>query len=129
MNTTLRQKNCSSRCKKGASPLSNDEETDYISQVPTWSIDRSHAHRLKKRFDFNGFAEAIGFFKAIAVVAEEQKYHPLMCVDYRTVSIELTTHAIHGLSENDFIMAAKIDGIYSAVTERVHHVIFDSAML
>lgn len=127
MAITLRQKNCSS-CKKGVTPLSNDSESDLLNELPSWSLDRSHVHRLKKRFDFNGFVEAMEFLKTVATVAEEEKHHPLMCVDYRTVSIELTTHAIHGLSENDFIMAAKIDGIYSAATAPVHGV-YESAML
>lgn len=128
MNTTLKEKSCSF-CKKGVSPLSNDSESDFLNEVPSWSLDRSHVHRLKKRFEFNGFAEAMEFFNAVAIIAEQEKHHPLMCVDYRTVSIELSTHAIHGLSENDFIMAAKIDGIHSSVTEPVHRGILESAML
>jgi 4a-hydroxytetrahydrobiopterin dehydratase len=128
MNTTLKQKSCSF-CKKGVSPLSNDLESDFLNEVPSWFLDRSHVHRLKKRFDFNGFVDAVEFFKAVTILAEQERHHPLMCVDYRTVSIELTTHTIHGLSENDFIMAAKIDGIYSKVTDPVHLGILESAML
>jgi 4a-hydroxytetrahydrobiopterin dehydratase len=61
-------------------------------------------------------------------MAEDEGHHPSMRIDYRKVTIELTTHAVNGLSENDFIMASKIDGIYTVVREPKTGV-FESAML
>jgi 4a-hydroxytetrahydrobiopterin dehydratase len=128
MDTTIRCKNCIS-FKSGTPPLTDNREDELLKQTPTWSIGRTNGtHRLIKNFDLNSFIEAIGFFKTIAIVAEEENHHPFMSIDYRTVSIELSTKSVRGLSENDFIMAAKIDNIYSMVTEPMIGIL-ESAML
>ena len=127
MVTQLKLKSCITY-KKGTPPLSNEEENGLINQLHSWTLDRKGEHGLTKRFDFNSFIEAIGFVNTLAMIAEEERHHPSIRIDYRTVTIELSTHTIHGLSENDFIMAAKMDGTYSIVTEPAAGV-FESAML
>lgn len=127
MTTQLKRKSCI-RYKKGTSPLSDNAENELLNQVDLWTIDRSGVHRLEKKFAFNSFSEAMGFTNTLAIIADEEQHHPSIHIDYRTVSIELTTHVLRGLSENDFIMAAKIDGIYSLVSEPVNGVL-ESAML
>ena len=67
------------------------------------------AHMLARSFRFKNFKETMDFVNKVAAVAEEEGHHPDMSVSYSDVGIELTTHAISGLSENDFILAAKID--------------------
>ncbi len=77
---------------------------------PDWML-VDDAHLLVKEVRFKDFAQAIGYANKVAVIAEEEGHHPDMAIGWGTVSIELTTHAIGGLSENDFILAAKIDEI------------------
>lgn len=83
----------------------------YLSAVPSWEINRDEPlHWLVKVFTFKNFTETISFLNAIAVVAEEQGHHPnLKVFDFKNLKVCLSTHAIKGLSENDFILAAKID--------------------
>jgi len=66
-------------------------------------------HMLARTFNFKTFVETMKFVNKVAKVAEEEQHHPDMSVSYNVLSIELTTNAINGLSENDFILAAKID--------------------
>jgi 4a-hydroxytetrahydrobiopterin dehydratase len=69
------------------------------------------AHMLVKEFRFPDFKQALAFANKVGEVAEEEQHHPDMTIGWGNVSIELSTHAIGGLSENDFILAAKIDKI------------------
>ena len=69
------------------------------------------AHMLARTFRFKNFAEVMQFVNAIAAIAEKENHHPDLSVSYDTVGIELTTHAIAGLSEKDFTLASKIDQI------------------
>lgn len=69
------------------------------------------AHMLARSFRFKNFKQTMEFVNKVAAIAEEEGHHPDMSVSYSDVGIELTTHAIGGLSENDFILAAKIDEI------------------
>ena len=64
---------------------------------------------LYKKFKFKNFLEAMKFVNAVAEIADQEQHHPDFCVHYNKVEIQLWTHAINGLSENDFIVAAKID--------------------
>jgi len=127
MYLTLNRKSCTP-FKKGTPPLSDSSENELLSQLNSWSLDRIGDHRLVKKFDFDSFLEAIGFVNTLAMIAEEERHHPTIRIDYRTVTIELSTHSMHGLSENDFIMAAKTEGIYSLVTEPAIGIL-ESAML
>jgi 4a-hydroxytetrahydrobiopterin dehydratase len=123
----LRQKSCTP-CEKGGTPLGEKAENDLLREVSAWNIDRSGIHHLSKRFSFGTFKEAVGFVNCLAILAEDEGHHPSISIDYRTVTVELTTHAFKGLSENDFIMAAKIDGMY-VVTLEPQTGVFESAML
>jgi 4a-hydroxytetrahydrobiopterin dehydratase len=77
-------------------------------QVPAWTVD---ADRLRRRFVFRDFVEAMRFVNRMAEVAEAEAHHPDFTVHYREVDVSVWTHAVGGLSENDFILAAKIDGL------------------
>ncbi len=66
-------------------------------------------HRIQKHFHFNNFMESIAFVNAIAAIAEAEDHHPDITISWNQVILSLTTHAVNGLSENDFILAAKID--------------------
>ncbi len=91
--------------------MSNEEETKYINVVPHWTLDRDDIHKIRRSFKFKDFKEAMRFVNEVAELAEQEGHHPVIHVNYNKVELELWTHAIRGLFENDFIMAAKIDQI------------------
>ena len=96
-------------CDKGTLPLTRDEASPYLPQVPQWEVREGKS--LRRRFRFKDFVEAMAFLNRVAQVAEEEGHHPDIFISYNRVRIDLATHAIGGLSENDFILAAKIDRI------------------
>ena len=97
-------------CEGGVPPLLRDEAEALMSQLDDWSL-VDGAGLLAKSFTFPDFKATMVFVNEVARLAEEEGHHPDMTVSYSAVTIELMTHAIGGLSENDFILAAKIDKI------------------
>ncbi len=95
-------------CEGGTPPLSRSEAEDYLTVFQGWSL-REDAKAIWKEYKFKNFKEVIAFFNRIAQVAEEENHHPDLRIGYSRVGVELSTHAIKGLSENDFILAAKFD--------------------
>lgn len=95
-------------CEGGAMPLSREEAQNYMSEVEGWTLD-GEGKKISKEFKFADFIGAINFVERVADVAELEDHHPDIHVHYNKVLLELWTHAIGGLSENDFIVAAKID--------------------
>jgi pterin-4a-carbinolamine dehydratase len=82
-----------------------------LREVEGWEIREDKL--ILKTFIFKSFRESMYFVNRVADLAEQEKHHPDMHIKYRKVTLELTTHAIKGLSENDFIMASKIDLFYN----------------
>ena len=103
----LTQKKCIP-CEAGTPPLEESKINELLKEIPTWTLKDEH---LFKKLKFKNFIEAMKFVNKIADIAENEGHHPDFCVRYNRVEIELFTHAIKGLSENDFIVAAKIDKI------------------
>lgn len=101
-------------CEGGTAPLTNEEETAYESSVADWSLLRQQVpHKLERDFTLKNFVAVIDFVKKIAALAEEQGHHPdLLIHDFKKLKVTFYTHAIGGLSINDFIMAAKIDEVW-----------------
>jgi 4a-hydroxytetrahydrobiopterin dehydratase len=95
-------------CEGGVPPLGADRIGEMLREVPGWQVSEE-LNLLSKRFRFPDFAGTMVFVNQMAALAEEQGHHPDFCVRYDVLDVQLTTHAIHGLSENDFIMAAKLD--------------------
>jgi 4a-hydroxytetrahydrobiopterin dehydratase len=104
---SLRGRRCQP-CEGGVRPLTGPEVRPLAAEVPAWSV---AGERLRRRFIFRDFDEAIAFVNRVAAVAEQEGHHPDVAIHYREVELVLWTHAIGGLSENDFILAAKIDGL------------------
>ena len=102
-------------CEGGMPPLTPDEEDSLFKEVPSWILLRDAGqtmiHKLRKQFKFKTFKQAIAFVNKVAEIAEEEQHHPDISIFYNKVQIDLYTHAVGGLSENDFILAAKIDAI------------------
>jgi 4a-hydroxytetrahydrobiopterin dehydratase len=96
-------------CEAGMPPLANDEVRRLAAQVPTWRVHSDGTDRLEKRFSFPDFVTAIAFVNRMAQLAESEGHHPDFCVRYAHVDVSIWTHVVRGLSENDFILAAKLD--------------------
>ncbi|MFM7591417.1 MAG: 4a-hydroxytetrahydrobiopterin dehydratase [Isosphaeraceae bacterium] len=108
--TTLLLKKCVP-CERGVPKLSADECVPLLKETPGWQLDEQ-ALKISRSWVPQDFMEAIRFFDSVAALAEEEGHHPdLHLTGYRQVKIEIMTHAIGGLSENDFILAAKINQI------------------
>ncbi len=98
-------------CESGDPPLPESKEDELKVQVSDWSLLRDSEHRLRRQFKFKTFMDAIKFVNKVANIAEEEGHHPDIYIFYNKVQLDLFTHAVGGLSENDFILAAKIDSI------------------
>ncbi len=98
-------------CEGGVDPCTLPEAEQQLSKLSGWYLTHD-GQRIRKDWTVKNFMTALRFFEQVAEIAEEDGHHPDLHLErYRCVSIELWTHAIGGLSENDFILAAKIDQI------------------
>lgn len=96
-------------CEGGADPLTRDAVRDLQQALhDDWQLSDG-GKWLTRKFDFERFTQTMGFVNAVAWIAESEDHHPDMEVSYRFCVVKWTTHAIDGLSENDFICAAKVD--------------------
>ena len=107
MNTLL-SKRCAP-CEAGSGQLTANEIEQFRTQVPQWEI--VNRHELRRKFKFKNFAEALAFVNKVGAVAEAEGHHPDISFGWGYVEITLFTHSVDGLSENDFILAAKIDAL------------------
>ncbi|OGY58889.1 MAG: hypothetical protein A3E61_01755 [Candidatus Colwellbacteria bacterium RIFCSPHIGHO2_12_FULL_43_12] len=94
-------------CEGGTPPLSSIQIKGYLKEVPAWIVVEDK--KISRGFKFNNFNQVMFFVNKVADLAEAEEHHPDIHIFYNKVSLELSTHAIRGLSENDFILAAKID--------------------
>jgi len=96
-------------CEGGVKPLTADEYGAFLrSELKEWSVKEEKV--LEKEFKFKNFKQALAFVNKVGVLAQEEGHHPdIYLHDWNKVKLSLSTHAIGGLSENDFILAAKID--------------------
>jgi 4a-hydroxytetrahydrobiopterin dehydratase len=90
-------------------PLTADEIQPLAAQVDDWTVEGNH--HIEKDFTFGDFATALAFVNKIGAIAEEQGHHPDIYLAWGHVGVKIWTHKIDGLTESDFILAAKIDRI------------------
>jgi 4a-hydroxytetrahydrobiopterin dehydratase len=103
----LAQKKCIP-CEVGGMPLSAERLETLRPHVPLWEIEGNKS--ISREFKFKDFVENMAFVNRVAELAESEGHHPDMNIhDWNKLTIKLSTHAIGGLSENDFILASKID--------------------
>lgn len=109
---SLKDKKCVP-CEGGTPALTPIQIKPLHAQVPDWSIIENN--RLQKEYKFKNFKQALIFINKVGVIAESEGHHPDMTLhDWNKVTLTLSTHAIKGLSENDFILAAKINKLQIA---------------
>ncbi len=108
MASELARKRCIP-CEGGVDPLTESEAHKLLPQLEAGWMLIDGGRMLAKSFTFENFVQTMEFVNKIVKVAEEEQHHPDFSISYNNLSVELMTHAIDGLSENDFILAAKID--------------------
>jgi 4a-hydroxytetrahydrobiopterin dehydratase len=94
-------------CRGGVPPLKGKELAALHKVVPQWKV--MEEHHLTREFKFPDFAKALEFVNRVGALAEEQGHHPDLLLSWGKVQVMLWTHKVDGLTESDFIMAAKID--------------------
>lgn len=95
-------------CTKGTPPLSKEEQDRLLLELgSSWHIEKGH--HLTKTFSFENFRKALSFTNAVGAIAEKEGHHPNIHLSYGKVTLTIWTHAIDGLTESDFILAAKCD--------------------
>lgn len=105
----LKDKKCVP-CEGGLSPLAAPQVQAYLKDVQGWNANAEHT-QIFRDFRFKNFAQSLAFVNHIGAVAEEENHHPDISFGWGYCKVVLQTHSIHGLHENDFIVAAKINSI------------------
>ena len=115
MSDDLAKKKCVP-CEGGVIPFDISEIHKYQKKVDGWNISKDSKQHffLNKRFNFNNFLESQKFINKVGEISEDEGHHPDISFGWGYAEIKITTHAIEGLSENDFILAAKIDQLTNA---------------
>ena len=103
---SLAEKTCIP-CRGGVPPLPVDESRALLAQLDGWELVENH--HLRKAYKFPDFKSALAFVNRLGALAEEQQHHPDMQLSYGRVVVEIWTHKINGLTESDFVFAAKCD--------------------
>ncbi len=99
-------------CRGGISPLTAEEISPLTAQISDWEVVESH--HILKTFQSENFKSALDFVNRVGEIAEEQGHHPDLYLAWGKVEVKIWTHKINGLSESDFILAAKIDRAYTS---------------
>ncbi len=94
-------------CHSGMPSLTPEQVSPYAAALPEWTVENDL--KVKRAYRFKDFATALAFVNRIGAVADEQDHHPDLWLAWGLVEVTIWTHAAMGLSENDFILAAKID--------------------
>jgi len=108
MKDELAKRHCKP-CEGGVEPLRPDQAEELLRSLhPEWSLG-ADGLEISRHFTFPAYSRSLGFANAVAWIAISEGHHPVLTVSYGSCDVSYTTHAINGLSDNDFICAAKID--------------------
>ena len=105
----LTQKRCIP-CEGGTLPLERSDSEKLLLQLPGWELS-DDGKKISKQYVYANFAEALAFADKVGVIAEQENHHPDLLISWGKANVTLSTHSIGGLSENDFIVASKIEEI------------------
>ncbi len=107
--TELTAKRCVP-CEGGVAPMDAEAARDMLGQLNDWELDES-GKEISRSFTFKNYYRTMAFVNALAWIAHQEDHHPDLQVGYNRAHVRFSTHSIGGLSENDFICAAKIDAL------------------
>jgi 4a-hydroxytetrahydrobiopterin dehydratase len=96
-------------CEGGVPALTQDEAENLLKQLDNWELNNNI---ISKTFEFKNYYQVMAFVNAVAWMTHREDHHPDMTVGYNQCRVDYSTHAIGGLSENDFICAAKVDALF-----------------
>ena len=100
-------------CRKDSPRVTEEEIQELLPKLSDWTlVERSGIPRLERAYGFENFAQALLFTTGVGQLAEQEGHHPALLTEWGKVTVTWWTHVIHGLHRNDFIMAAKTDGLY-----------------
>lgn len=105
----LKRRSCKP-CEGGVSPLTKPETASLLAQTPGWLLNEN-ADEICRTFTFKNYYETMAFVNALAWIAHREDHHPDIEVGYKRCRVRYSTHAVRGLSENDFICAAKLNDL------------------
>lgn len=105
----LTNKSCKP-CEGGVPPLDASEVSAMLKQLDGWTL---AGNTISKTYSFKNYYQTMAFVNATAWISNRENHHPDITVGYNTCRVDYTTHAIKGLSENDFICAAKVDALFA----------------
>lgn len=109
--SNLTSKRCS-HCPKGSPALSDKEQAELGQDTPDWSV--IEGSKLRREYKFKTYMDGVAWAQLAGQISDHEDHHPDMHVFFRRVVIEVWTHTVNGLSENDYILAAKLDQIYNS---------------
>ncbi len=101
-------------CEGGIKPLSANELNQNLQEIPGWILDKTGVNYIERTFEFKNYYHTMAFVNAVAFIAHQENHHPDLEVGYNRCLVRYQTHAIKGLSENDFICAAKVNALINA---------------
>lgn len=107
MSKKLENKVCTA-CEEGGEPMPDSEAEEMLKKIPGWEIVES-GEKIRREYKLDDFQASMDLVNNIAEIAEQEGHHPDIYIWYDTVRLDLTTHEVGGLTENDFIVAAKIN--------------------
>jgi 4a-hydroxytetrahydrobiopterin dehydratase len=96
-------------CEGGTPPMARAKALKLLGEISGWGLVDGRILKISKKYKFKNFLEALAFVNMVGEIAESEGHHPNVCFTWGKVEIALWTHAVGGLSKNDFILAAKID--------------------
>lgn len=106
----LTKKKCIPCEDKSMKPFTKKEALEYMNEVPKWILAKN-SRKISRTWLLKDFVAALRFINSVGKIAEKEGHHPDIVVSYNKVTLELWTHSIGGLTENDFIVAAKVDAL------------------
>lgn len=114
---TLSQQQCGP-CRGDVPPLRDEEIAELHAEVPQWRVfEHENVKRLERVFKFRDFGAALEFTNRVGRLAEQQGHHPAILLEWGRATVTWWTHAIGGLQQNDFVMAAKTDEVYEGLMQ------------
>jgi 4a-hydroxytetrahydrobiopterin dehydratase len=110
--TNLAEMKCVA-CRSDEPAMSEAQIYQLMPQIPQWRVTEIDGEkRLERVFTFKDFAQALAFTDKVGAIAEQENHHPMLITEWGKVTVYWWTHKIHGLHQNDFVMAARTDELY-----------------